>query len=102
MTLLANESAVAQWLEHHNTEGCGFECHLVLRFFLCPLMVDSLKSAFIPLLYNISGISWLVEGSFIGKTRQSVQNICDAVLSLHELGRVIVMQLPVIDLTDEG
>ena len=62
-------------------------------------MVDSL---YLPLLYNISGLGWLVEGSLIGETRQYLHNICDSVLSLHELGHVIVMQLAIIDLTDEG
>ena len=72
MTLLANESSVAHWLEYPNTEGCGFESHLGLRFFLCPLMVDSL---YLPLLYNISGIGWLVEGSLIGETRGNIYKI---------------------------
>ena len=29
-------------LQRQSTEGRGFESHLELRFFLCPLMVDSL------------------------------------------------------------
>ena len=38
----------------------GFESHLGLRFFLCPLMVDSLHLPLFPLNINISGIGWLV------------------------------------------
>ena len=42
--LLVNDSLVVQRLEHpfQNTEGHGFESHLGLGFFLCPLIVDSL------------------------------------------------------------
>ena len=49
--LLANESSVAQRLEHpiYNTEDRRFESHLGLRFFLCPLMVDSLHLPLFPL-----------------------------------------------------
>ena len=38
-------------LEHPilNTEGRGFEYYLGLRFFLCPLMVDSLHLPLFPL-----------------------------------------------------
>ena len=32
-----------------NTEGRGFESHMGLRFFLCPLMVDSLHLPLFPL-----------------------------------------------------
>ena len=68
VALLANDSSVV----HPNTEGCGFESHLGIRFFLCPLMVDSL---YLPLLCNISVIGWLVEGFFIGKTRGNIYKI---------------------------
>ena len=49
--LLANESSVAQRLEHpiKNTKGRGFESHPGLRFFLCPFMVDSLYLRLFPL-----------------------------------------------------
>ena len=49
--LLANEPSVAQGLENPiwNTEGREFESHLGLRFFLCPLMVDSLHLTLFPL-----------------------------------------------------
>ena len=46
----------------------GFESHLGLRFFLCPLMVDSLHLPLFPLNINISGIGWLVGGSFMSET----------------------------------
>ena len=43
--------SVTQRLEHpiQNTEGGGFESHLGLRFFLCPLMADSLHLPLFPL-----------------------------------------------------
>ena len=37
-----------------NTEGRGFESHLGLRFFLCPLMVDSLHLPLFPLYCALS------------------------------------------------
>ena len=45
-------------------EGRGFESHLRLRFFLCPLLVDSLPLSF---LYNIniSGISIVLLSLFL-------------------------------------
>ena len=43
----------------------GFESHPGLRFFLCPLMVDSLNLPLFPLYINISGIGWLVGGSLV-------------------------------------
>ena len=51
-------TAVAHRLENPiwNTEGRGFESHLGLRFFLCPLMVDYLHLPLFLYNTNISGI----------------------------------------------
>ena len=45
---------LASDLEH--TEGHGFEFHLGLRFFLCPLLVDSYDLPYFLYNINISGI----------------------------------------------
>ena len=37
------------------TEGRGFESHLGLGFFLCPLMVDSLHLPLFPLQFFLAG-----------------------------------------------
>ena len=55
-TLLANESSVAQRLEHpiYNTEGRGFESHLGLRFFSVSSYGWFFTSTFISFLILIS------------------------------------------------
>ena len=42
--------------------------NLGLRFSLCPLTVDSLHHPLFPININISGIGWLVGGSFMSET----------------------------------
>ena len=48
-----------------DVKGGGFKSHLGLRFFLCPLMVDSCISLYFLDNSNISGIDWLNMGRLV-------------------------------------